>query len=253
MKLIYVAVFPVILLLFYIYKKDIDKEPRGILTRLFIFGGISVIPLAILELIMSSLIPGDFYPTFISTCIATFVKIGMVEEFGKWFITYLCTYRRREYNHAYDGIVYAVFASLGFACIENIIYVLSSGFSTGIMRAFLSVPSHAVDAVFMGVLLSKSKQYLVNKDNGKAFKYLLLSIFVPAITHSVYDGLIFYYQSSENEVALLLFFGLVIVSYIVSFILIKKEAKKEFNFDGTPCRTVVPTTTVIPTEQPKTV
>ena len=230
----YIAILPVVFLLGYIYKKDLEKEPRGILIRLFVFGAISTIPLCIIELIYGMFFPTENLPTFIGTFITVFITVALVEEFGKWFVTYLCIYRKREFNHAYDGVVYAVFASLGFAAVENVFYVLANGLSTGIMRALLAVPGHAVDAVFMGYFFSKSKEALVKKNNGKSLLHLILSIMVPSITHAIYDGLIFHYTSTENDMLIVIFFVFVIASYVIAFIIINKLSKVMVNFDGSP-------------------
>ena len=230
-----IALVPVVLLLTYIYKKDVDKEPRGLLTRLFIFGGVSVVPIAILELIIEEMYPTSNLPTFTGTFLSVFVGIALIEEFGKWIIIYLCTYRRREFNHAYDGIVYAVFSSLGFAAVENVLYVAQSGVATGLFRAVTAVPGHAVDAVFMGYFFSLSKDRLVKKDNKGALLHLLLSILAPVITHTIYDSIIMHYVSVQNDMYIALFFGFVILTYVIGIILIKKHAKIPTNFDGSPC------------------
>ena len=237
---IYIAILPVVFLLYYIYKKDLEKEPRGILIRLFIFGALSTIPLCIIELIYGRFFPLENLPTFMGTFVTVFITVALVEEFGKWLVTYLCIYRKREFNHSYDGIVYSVFASLGFAGVENVFYVLSNGFSTGVMRALLAVPGHAVDAVFMGYFFSKSKEALVNKNNSKSLWYLILSIMIPSLTHAIYDGLIFHYSSSENEMYVVIFFAFVIASYILSFIIINKLSKVMVTFDGSPLQISVP-------------
>lgn len=230
--LLWIAVLPVIVLLGYIYKKDIDKEPRGLLIRLFIFGGVSVIPIAFAELAIADYVPGLYLPTFLGTFLTTFVSVGVIEELGKWIFAYLCTYRRREYNHSYDGIVYCVFVSLGFACVENILYVFQHGFGTGILRAVLAVPGHAVDAVFMGYFLSKSKEFLVKRDGTNTLVNLFLSIMVPSIVHTIYDGLLFHSLSSNDTMYIIIFLIFVIVSYIISIAIVKSQSKILFNFDG---------------------
>ena len=162
--LIYIAILPVIFLLSYINKKDLEKEPRGLLFRVFVFGAISTLPICLVELVLGKFFPVDNLPTFGGTFVTVFITISLIEEFGKWIVSYLNVYRRKEFNHSYDGIVYCVFASLGFAAVENILYVLGSGFSTGIMRALLAVPGHACDGVLMGYYLSMAKLCEVRDD-----------------------------------------------------------------------------------------
>ena len=233
MNILFISLLPVVILLLYIYIKDVDKEPRGMLFLIFVFGCISTIPIAIVELILGIFFPSDSLPTFIGTLVSVFMTIAIIEEFGKWFITYVVCYRNKEYNHFYDGIVYAVFASLGFAAIENILYVLTSGFGAGIVRALLSVPSHAVDAVYMGYLLSISKKFLVNNKHEKSFIFLLLSILIPGITHAIYDALLFHFQSVESWYLIVLFLGFVLITYIIAIVLVNLASKEKVNFDGT--------------------
>ena len=83
-----------------------------------------------------------------------FVIVAIAEESSKYFFLKKRTWNNPEFNCQYDGVVYAVFVSLGFALWENINYVLSYGFSTAIVRAITAIPGHACFGVFMGVFLS---------------------------------------------------------------------------------------------------
>ena len=231
------AVLPVVLLLFYIYKKDIDKEPRGTLKKVFLGGMATVIPVCIIELFVTEDYPTEYIPSFYITFLTVFVTIGIVEELFKWLVVYKWVYKRLEFNHVYDGIVYGVFASLGFACVENICYLFQYG-ATSFWEVFfgrflMAVPSHATDGIFMGVLFSLSKQALIKKDNGKALLYLICSILIPAITHSVYDALAIYASSYETTYYFIFFITFIILTYIVSFVLINNFSKVNKNFDGT--------------------
>ena len=144
--------------------------------------------------------------------IATFVGVGLIEEGAKWVVTNKCIYNDKEFNHAYDAIVYAVFASLGFALVENILYVLSLGAGTGVLRALITVPSHACDGIFMGYYIGKSKQCLL----------------IPVIAHTLFD----FFILSQRNLLIVIFFIYTIVMYIICFILVKKVSKTESNFDG---------------------
>jgi RsiW-degrading membrane proteinase PrsW (M82 family) len=66
-------------------------------------------------------------------------------------------YNNKNFNEPFDGIVYAVIVSMGFATIENIIYVFQYGFATGILRLFTAVPAHAAFGILMGYFLGKAK------------------------------------------------------------------------------------------------
>ena len=118
-----IAIIPVILLLSYIYKKDVAPEPRSMLTRLFIDGCISILPVIFIELFLDELMPSDGITNSLVLFCITFLSVGIVEVGAKWLITYYKTYNNKEFNHPYDAIVYSVFVSLGFAMVENVLYV----------------------------------------------------------------------------------------------------------------------------------
>jgi RsiW-degrading membrane proteinase PrsW (M82 family) len=87
----------------------------------------------------------------------------------------------------YDGIVYAVFISLGFATVENLAYVLSAGFNTAIMRSVTAVPAHALFGVTMGYYLGIAKFAWPKFRN----KYIRLGFATPVILHGIYDFILF--------------------------------------------------------------
>ena len=88
---------------------------------------------------------------------SAFLEAGMPEEFCKFVIFMLFIWRDKNFDEYFDGIVYATFIGLGFACVENIEYVFSYGFQTGVVRALLSVPGHFLFGVLMGYFLSMAK------------------------------------------------------------------------------------------------
>jgi RsiW-degrading membrane proteinase PrsW (M82 family) len=83
----------------------------------------------------------------------------LIEEFSKFIFVRWVLYPNKNFNEPFDGIVYAVSVSLGFAGLENILYVMNSdnGVATGFMRMFTAVPAHATFAVLMGYYLGRAK------------------------------------------------------------------------------------------------
>jgi len=188
------AVLPVIVLAAYIYKKDkYEKEPLGMLAYAF-FLGILAIPLDLLVVgMINAIIPGStvFY--------SAFFEAGIPEEFCKWALFMLIIWRNKNFNEFFDGIVYATFISLGFACIENIMYVFNTesfgmAFRTGIMRALLSVPGHFLFAVIMGYFLGLAKFR-----PEKRGKYLRLSLICPMLAHGIFDYLLMLSDAFTEE------------------------------------------------------
>ena len=112
----------------------------------------------------------------------------------KIIVFFFLIWKNKNFNEKFDGIVYAVFISLGFAAVENIMYVVKHGVPTGIIRAFTAVPAHALFGVCMGYFLGEAK-FSQNR------KGMLLSFIVPVALHGFYDFIIM----SQNNWLLLLF------------------------------------------------
>lgn len=177
--LIQLATLPAVTGAFYMYFRDkYEKEPINMAVKAFINGIVSTYIIYALGRTLEILIPHNETPFFTS-----FISSSFVEEFVKFVILYCTIWRNKNFNEPLDGIVYAVFLSLGFAWIENLVYVFHpymGGISTGITRAIISVPSHGLFGVHMGYYFAKAKF-----ENEK--KYLWLSFFIPYIVHGVYN------------------------------------------------------------------
>ena len=223
--LLYLAIVPVIFLLAFIYKKDTKSEPMNMVVKIFFLGVFSCIPTVIVELLLGNMFSTDEFSSLARLFINVFIGVALVEEFFKWIIVKLVGYNNSNHDETYDAIVYSVFASLGFACFENIGYVFSYGFDTALVRAFSAVPGHACFGVIMGYFFSKAKQSVHNGSNNEGM-YLLLSLVIPTLVHTIYDFLIF----SGVELLSIIWFLFVITLFIVCFILVSKAAKENAYF-----------------------
>ncbi len=228
--LIALAIVPVILLCKYIYNKDVDKEPKKLLKRVFVWGMLAVIPILLLELGIDKVISTNDNSSLLQLFAATFIGVALIEEGFKWLVVYYAVYKHREFNHAYDGIVYSVYASLGFAVVENFFYVINGGFGVGLLRAFVTVPAHACDAVLMGYFLGRSKQAEFNNNQVALNRNMALSLLIPITAHALYDYFIF----TQKPLFTIIFFMFTIWLFIICLKLIKKVSLIRSNFDGTP-------------------
>lgn len=230
MEILFVAaVIPVIFLGWYIYKKDNDKEPSKLLAKIFGFGALTVIPGIILELIAALFFPTSGISDFIMLFINVALGIAVIEEGLKWVVTYFFGYKNGEFDELYDVIVYSVFASLGFACIENIGYVFQHGLGNAIMRAITSIPGHTCFGVLMGYYLAKAKLNSVNGNNSLQKRNMILSIVVPTLFHTVYDTVIMYAVATSNGFYTLVFYAFHIFEVIFCFKIIKKSSAVQNN------------------------
>ena len=212
------AILPVIVIMFFVNSKDKNREPVSLLIKLFLGGFASCILVFVISDILEVFFPfmrGTLSSkTSFEILLYAFFGVALVEEFSKWLITYLVGYNHREFDELYDGLIYAVFVSLGFAFIENILYVVqSASIQTAFLRAISAVPSHACDAIFMGYYLSIAKLLSIRGKKKKEKKYLLLSVIVPAFIHGIYD----YCLMSNLSILVAIFFIFVVIMYIITF------------------------------------
>ena len=187
MNLLLLAVAPAMVIILYIYFKDkFEKEPLGLLFKNFALGATaSILITFVLGAIVANLIPVTDGKSILQMFIKAFVTVALVEEFSKYVIVRYVAQRNKEFNEPFDGIVYAVMVSMGFATLENILYTFQYGVETGILRAFTAVPAHATFAILMGYFMGKAKfsknRTLLN----------LLGLLLATIFHGAYDFFLF--------------------------------------------------------------
>lgn len=230
--LIAIAIVPVILILTFVHSKDKNKEPIGLLVGLFFAGVLSCFLVILISLVLSEVLPFMQLDTsnpnnsFLDIFLYSFVGVALIEETCKFLMTYTFSYRHRAFDEVYDMLVYAIFVALGFACYENIMYVIGSGaISTGILRGLTAVPGHACDGLFMGYYLSLAKIASLNKDKYEERINIAKSIFIPTVLHGIYDFCCFY----GNQYIIIVFIIFVIAMYIVALRKLNVVAKNNQN------------------------
>ncbi len=171
------GIAPGLALLSYFYLKDqYGTEPISVVFKAFLLGAFLVFPIMFIQYVVQEeqLVMNEFVLSFFVT--------GLLEEFFKWFIMLYAIYYHLSFDEPYDGIVYGSAVSLGFATVENILYLLANGVEFAIGRAFLPVSSHALFGVIMGYYFGKGK---FSKHKKKL--YLSLAIVLPFSLHGLYD------------------------------------------------------------------
>ena len=177
--LMFIALLPAVVLVVYICRKDrTEKEPPALLAKLLGYGALSCLPAIVVELILSAVIERlNVRNVYLGYFLEAFVVAGLTEETCK-FLFLRTTWRSPAFDYQFDAIVYAVMVALGFAAFENVKYVYSYGFATGIVRAVTAVPGHAIFGVFMGYFYGYAKlsDYWGRTEDRGA--YLALSVVV---------------------------------------------------------------------------
>ncbi len=213
------AIAPGISLLAYFYLKDrYDAEPIKTVAKIFVLGALLVFPTMVLQRgLVLAFGENEF--------IFAFAVSGGVEEFFKWFVIYYLLYKHSVFDEPYDGIVYAVAVSLGFATLENVLYALleQTTFYALLWRALLPVSGHALFGVIMGYYLGKAKFTA-----GRERKYLLGSLMIPLLWHGLFDLLLL--KMKSNSVWFML--------PLMAFLWVRGMRKVNRANAGSPFRTV---------------
>lgn len=218
------AIIPGLLLIIYVYGKDkVEKEPIGLIVKLIIFGAITTQIAAFAEQTASSFFPqyaqGTVgYALVNGVCLAAFW-----EELLKFLALRLGSWKHPSFNYRFDGIVYGVSVAVGFALLENVMYVAMFGFQTAIVRAFTAVPLHAFAGMFMGVMYSYSKKAAILGQSGTSAKFTFLALLVPMFIHGTYDFLAMLGYPGIQ----ILFYAFVIVLYIAAIKTINKMSAED--------------------------
>jgi len=214
MALILISVLPVVLIVYYIIKRDkYEPEPFKLIAKSFLYGMIAVAPIIIVELILQKM--GGRNSNNLSAAFYNgFIVAALTEELFKYFAVMLAVWKNPEFNEKFDGIVYAVAVSLGFALVENIMYVFQNGFGVGVTRMFTAIPGHATFGIIMGYFLGLAK---FSKNPG-ILKFL--AILFPILAHGFYDFLLM----SNEQLLVTIFFPFIIFLFFVSFKLMKTHS-----------------------------
>ncbi len=221
--LIAAAVIPAVFLMLKAYRSDrLERESPRLLWNLVVAGVLSSLIALLSERILSALL--NLISDKGSTAYNVLLYFGVVafsEEGAKYFMLKRRTWKSPEFNCLYDGIVYALFVSLGFALWENISYVMTYGFSTALVRAVTAIPGHACFGVFMGFFYGIARAFENAGKLKEAKLSRVLTVLVPALLHGAYD----YIASSDGNTWF--FVAFIAVLFIISYRVVGKAAKAD--------------------------
>ena len=202
MNLIILSLAPVFIIAGYIYFRDkYEKEPIRLLLLALFLGALTVIPVMFIEGFLSGL--SVLFNGLLKAAWNAFAVAAFSEELCKYLVLYLLIWKSPEFNEKFDGIVYAVFVSLGFAAVENILYVTGNGMGTGIIRALTAVPAHAIFGVTMGFYFGLAKFY-----KKEEMQLKIKALLYPMLLHGIYDFILY------TRITWLYFLFIIFIGYL---------------------------------------
>lgn len=210
LPLLIVAILPPLGFLAYLVSADRrEPEPLQMILYALLLGVISTFPAALAEAVLGSL-PIFSMEGLAGAAAKSFFMIAPVEEACKLAVILMCVWKNRNFNEENDGIVYVTASAIGFALFENIFYVWSNGFGTGIARAFTSIPLHTFCGVIMGHYVGRAR---FAADRPSANRLILTGFLFAVAIHGLYDTF------ALSGTAL----GLLIVPLVIALFIIGKS------------------------------
>lgn len=215
------AILPGLILLYYVYSKDFHPEPKRMVLKGVFYGILSTVVSSLISLPM--ILSGGFSKnpgTLQEALKLSFLAAAVPEESAKLLMLWLLLRKNKEFDERYDGLVYAACVGLGFACVENLSYVISSGdawFYVSASRALFAVPGHFAFAIAMGYYYSRNHFSWYKSTFFDKLKIWL----VPVLLHGSYDTLVF-----SSEIDSVFSFLITIVFILFCFRLFKFTRKR---------------------------
>jgi RsiW-degrading membrane proteinase PrsW (M82 family) len=189
--LTFVALAPVAAVFTFVYLRDnkSNREPIRLLLLNFLVGVLSAVPVLIVELWLAKRIAAMEASHFVFILTTAFAGVALVEEGFKLLGLLGVGYRNRHFDEPYDGIMYSVAVSLGFAAIENVLYTFQGGLEVGLLRSFSSIPGHAMMGVLMGYFVGLAK---FQDNRFRKIALWMVGLLAATIVHGLYDFFLMY-------------------------------------------------------------
>lgn len=224
--LLLTSLIPPLYLLGVIYKLDkIEPEPPGLILKMFLLGAIATVPAGLLESILSkTLLPATGFPpgSVEYNFVLFFIIVAISEEGLKHFALRRGIWDSPEFNYRFDGVVYSVAVTLGFAALENIGYVFQYGLHVGILRAVTSIPGHCIFGIYMGYYFGAAR-YFAFRGQKRAVFYQIMSMLIPVLMHGFYD----FCASSKSGGMTLLFLAYIVILDVIAIKHVRKFADND--------------------------
>ncbi len=221
------AVGPAAALMLYIYRQDkIEKEPAGLLLKLIFAGCASAVLAMVLEVVLGNVLAMIVPQSegIIYLALEYFIVVAASEECAKYLFLKRTSWNHPAFDFRFDGIVYAVFVSLGFAALENVLYVVGFGLGVAPVRALLAIPAHMSFGVVMGSFYGRAK--IIEQQYGdlpSAKKTRRQGVLLAILMHGFYDTC----ASLGSAVSGLVFIIFVIVMFVYVFRMVKRESRSD--------------------------
>ncbi|MFB6173351.1 MAG: PrsW family intramembrane metalloprotease [Halobacteriales archaeon] len=197
---ILLSVVPALAITLYVWRSDVmEREPLKLLVVTFLLGILFAGFAAILNTLAQ---PAFQYIPIVGMPLFFYLVVAPIEETVKWLAVRLHAYRHGTFGTVLDGAVYGAVAGLGFATIENSLYIgqqymtamqqaggaapepVAAALGTAAVRSFAG-PGHVIYSAFAGYYLGLAK---FNRED--AGPIVVKGLLIAAFIHGTYNTLV---------------------------------------------------------------
>ena len=188
------GLLPSLTWLFYYLSKDMHPEPKKMILKIFLWGAFITIPVFFVQMGLGSLLQSFNLDATTTNILYWFLVIGFSEEFFKYLVFKVKVTNSYHLDEPLDVMLYMVVAALGFAAIENILYLFAPSaqmsLSQVIDRTMIVALIRFIGSTFLHTLCSAVIGYAMATSfykNKKRGITILLGILVAIFFHGLYD------------------------------------------------------------------
>lgn len=193
--LLLAALVPAAFLMVQVYRLDrIEKEPAGLLLKLVLFGALSGLAAGAIEGALTRLLDVTLGGSMLRLVLENFLAVALVEEACKRWVVLKFAWRHPAFDYRFDAVVYCVFSALGFAALENILYVAEYGFARRGIESAVVCAGALLFCRLYGIYLGQAKmaeramqRYYIELPDETPGQYLRASLLVPTLLHGFWD------------------------------------------------------------------
>lgn len=103
-------------LVFWLTADRANPEPKRLIAAAFLAGMLAVPVSIVIEI---------FFEEFLRDGVTKIFAWSLTEEVVKYFFAFIFVLRNKEFDEPIDALIYMICVALGFAALENILYVLT--------------------------------------------------------------------------------------------------------------------------------
>ena len=170
---------------FYLRKDAYRPAPRRLIAVTFVLGGLAIVPAGLVEYVVLGESFLEEGAGLGGVAVGMLLVVGPVEELSKFAVVRLKAYRSLYFDEPVDGLVYAAAASLGFASLENVLYVVEFGPEVMVLRAPFSTVAHLVFGSIWGYALGLHQQ-----SGYRRHMVVAAALALGASTHAIFNILL---------------------------------------------------------------